>query len=146
MNVLHPVRLTKKDSCFTYALKRTGQRVHYDKAESIPNDCLLPFDFTILNIGSIIVWKSSKKQYTLIPTEITSFNGKPVIINNLEFTGYHLAVVENIVETETETIIIFSDCVRNENAHSFPSIKLGQINISKIEEKEYYLPTYIYIP
>ena len=146
MNVLHPVRLTKKDSCFTYALKRTGQKVHYDKAESIPSVCLLPFRLDAMKIGDIIVWKSSKKQYTLLPTEITSFNGKPVIINNLEFTGYHLAVVENIVETETETIIIFSDCVRNENAHSFPSIKLGQININKTIEKEYNLPSYTFIP
>ena len=146
MNVLHPVRLTKKDSCFTYALKRTGLTVSYNKAESIPTDCLIPFDLYNTNIGDIIVWESSKKLYSLLPTEITSFNGKPVIINNLEFTGYHLAVVENIVETETETIIIFSDCVRNENAHSFPSIKLGQININKTIEKEYNLPSYTFIP
>lgn len=146
MSVLHPVRLTKKDSCFTYALKRTGSITSYDKAESIPRTQLVPFSFHTAEIGDIIVWESSKKQYSLIPSEITSFNGKPVIINNLEFTGYHLGVVENIVETETETILIFSDCVRNDNVYSFPTVKLGQINISKTIEKEYSLPTYRFIP
>lgn len=139
---LKTVRVTKKDSCLTYVFKRIGVKSFIEYAKDIPKEALIPFSLENVYIGQILVWKS-RKSYYLWNTEIMSFNGKPVLIKNNEFAGLHFAVVEHIEIINDTKIITVSDCVRNGNSHSFPTIELGTISLTDTTDKtELKLPTY----
>lgn len=135
--MLKRVILTKNDTCLTYVIKRTGIETNLKFTVDIPDDLLLSFngDFTKLKVGDIIGWKANRK-IALLRNEISSIGGKPVVIHNPVYVHIHLAVVEQIEEIKSNTIITISDCVRKENVNSVPEIRLKVLNLRGDEPKE----------
>lgn len=143
---LAPVRVTKSDSCLTYVLKRAGYSpLPFQEAKDIPKKFYETYEIENLKVGDILVWKYEKTHY-LWATEIdTLTDGKPAIVHNNEFAGLHFGIVEHIEYIDDTPVITISDCVRNNNAHSFPTIGLATICLrneasSKTEVKR---PTFI---
>lgn len=124
--MLKRTRVTKSDTCLTYVLKRRGIDSKITSAKDLKKEHFLNYNETFLEVGSIVVWKSEKARY-LFATEITTMNGRPAIFENHEFAGLHFGIVENIETLNGEKIITISDCVRNMNNHSFPTIGLATI-------------------
>lgn len=140
------VRLNKLDSCLTYAIKRAGldQDVDFKVALDIPPSMYMPFKISEVYVGQIVVWESKKSHY-LWTTEITTLeNGRPALIANSEYAALHFGVVEHIVYGSFGNIITISDCVRNGNAHSFPTISLATICLTEepLGKTEVRIPTY----
>lgn len=140
------VRLTKLDSCLTYAIKRAGldQDVDFKVALDIPPSMYMPFKISEVYVGQIVVWESKKSHY-LWTTEITTLeNGRPALIANSEYAALHFGVVEHIVYGSFGNIITISDCIRNGNAHSFPTISLATICLTEepLGKTEVRIPTY----
>lgn len=141
--VLHDTKLHKNDNCLTYVFKRVGFKTKIRFAKEIPKENIYPYLIDELKVGDIVVWKY-RKQYHLWDTEIKTLNGKPVLIKNNEFTGLHFAVVENIEDLGIDNkIITISECVRNDNSYSFPTIKIATITHNdRVGDTEVRVPTY----
>ena len=56
--MLKSVTITKKDTCLTYVLKRTGIDASVEFAEDLEKEFdLIPVKETKLEVGDIIAWK-----------------------------------------------------------------------------------------
>ena len=140
--ILKPVRLNKRDTCFSYVLKRVGVKSKIEFAKDIPKNALTPFNLNAVEVGNIVVWESAKSHH-LYSTEIKTLQGKPALIRNHEFTGLHFGVVEAVDKVDGKQVVTISDCVRNNNSHSFPTILLATLTENeKTKETEARLPQY----
>lgn len=140
--LLKPVRLNKKDTCLSYALKRVGITSKIEFAKNIPKSMLSPFKVELAEVGKIVVWESEKTHY-LYNSEIRTIQNRPAIIANNEYVGRHFGVIEAVDKVEGEIVITVSDCVRNENGHSFPTIGLCTLTDNeKARSTEAKMPTY----
>lgn len=118
MKKLFETTITKKDTCLSYALKRTGTDTNVEFAEDLRKE----FDFisvkeTKLEIGDIVAW--NKKEQTIVSATSIEENG--FIYSNNVFTGFHIGVVEgdNIV----------SDLTRSANPYFIPSIRMRYVSL-----------------
>ena len=140
--ILKTVRVNKKDTCLSYVLKRVGIKSKTEFAKDIEKSMLVPFDINTVEVGKIVVWESKKTHY-LYSTEIKTIAGKPSVIRNHEFVALHFGVIEVIDKINGEDVITVSDCIRNSNCHSHPTIMLSTITKEeKTKDTESRIPEY----
>ena len=59
--MLKSVTITKKDTCLTYVLKRTGTETSIEFAEVLEKEFdLIPVKETKLEVGDIVAWKKKR--------------------------------------------------------------------------------------
>lgn len=140
--ILKTVRLNKKDTCFSYVLKRVGIKSKTEFAKDILKNTLTPFNIENAEVGKIVVWESSK-EYSLLSTEIRTLAGKPTVIKNHEYVGLHFGVIEAIETIKDKQIITISDCIRNSNRYSHPTVDLATITLNDtVKNTEVRVPQY----
>ena len=116
--MLKSVIITKKDTCLTYVLKRTGIETSIEFAEDLEKEFdLIPVKETKLEVGDIIAWK--KKQEFI--SSGTSINENGRIEQSYVFTRFHLGVVE--------ARHLISDLTRSANPYYIPSIRMRTISL-----------------
>ena len=135
--MLKRTKLTKKDTCLSYVIQRTGTDTSITQLIDLPKTTIKDFDgdYRKLEVGDIIGWKANRK-YALLRNEISSIGGKPVIIENPVYVHIHLAVVEEVRTHKGEYLITVSDCVRKENVNSVPEIRLKLLSLRDDAPKE----------
>ena len=148
---LQQVRIGKNDSCLTYVLKRLGiyDTFKYRHARELSDTFYEPYDLgvTEFEVGQILAWES-RKEYYLWDTEIATLpDGRPFLIKNNEYAGMHFGIVEHIEDASPDhnPIVTISDCVRSNNASSFPTICLATICFDDLAKSktEVRLPSYV---
>ena len=73
--MLKSVTITKKDTCLTYVLKRTGTETSIEFAEDLEKEFdLIPVKETKLEVGDIVAWKK-KEEFISSGTSINE-NGR----------------------------------------------------------------------
>ena len=141
--MLKRTRLNKFDTCLTYVLKRKGIDSKITFAKDLRKEHFSDYKENLVEIGSVVVWKHEKQTH-LFATEIMTINSRPALFENHEFTGLHFGIVENIEVLNGEKIITISDCVRNMNNHSFPTITTATItNRDSPKSTEVRTPNYL---
>ena len=118
MEMLKSVTITKKDTCLSYVLKRTGTTTSVEFAESLEKEFnLIPVKETKLEVGDIVAWKK-KEEFISAGTSINE-NGR--IEKTEVFTRFHLGVVE--------AGHLISDLTRSANPYYIPSIRMRAISL-----------------
>ena len=116
--MLKSVTITKKDTCLTYVLKRTGIDTSVEFAEDLEKEfTLIPIKETKLEVGDIIAWK--KKEEFISSGTFINENGR--IEQSQVFTRFHLGVVE--------AGHLISDLTRSANPYYIPSIRMRTISL-----------------
>lgn len=116
--MLKSVTITKKDTCLTYVLKRTGTETSIEFAEDLEKEFdLIPVKETKLEVGDIVAWKK-KEEFISSGTSINE-NGR--IEQSYVFTRFHLGVVE--------AGHLISDLTRSANPYYIPSIRMRTISL-----------------
>jgi hypothetical protein len=117
---LRPVKVTKMDTCITYAFKRIG---YMNPKTVCSSDLLIKYKslpFTIESLpakGSIVIWNCNSKEIS-IPSEITR---EGVVINHTSLTGFHVGVIEDCDST------VVSDLTRTVLPNGIPCIRVRKI-------------------
>ena len=116
--MLKSVTITKKDTCLTYVLKRTGTETSIEFAEDLEKEFdLISVKETKLEVGDIVAWKK-KEEFISSGTSINE-NGR--IEQSYVFTHFHLGVVE--------ARHLISDLTRSANPYYIPSIRMRTISL-----------------
>lgn len=136
MKKLKPVKLTKADTCLTYALKRTGKfkkSLFGSGAYSLENlhSIFDEYTYSELQVGDIVLW-SSKMYYQSFPNEITSDG---LILSNDVQRNIHVGVIEKIEESGS---ILFSECSRTKMENGGIPI-LGMRDLASMRFPDYVL-------
>ncbi|OPC36182.1 hypothetical protein [Elizabethkingia miricola] len=118
MKRLFDTTITKKDTCLSYALKRTNTETTIEFAEDLEKEFdLIPVKDTKLEIGDIVAW--IKKEEVI--TAATSIRESGNILYSPVDTKLHIGVVEDFNR--------ISDLTRSANAYYIPSIRLRSISL-----------------
>jgi len=119
------VKLYQYDTCYTYALKRTGR---YDKYFNIDIEHIFnQYGVTVSNrcpvVGNIIFWDdgSGSEWY---PNEISKDG---IIIYHKWNTSLHFAVVEHGG--------MISDCTKEDTENVYPILRMRRLDDIKIKPK-----------
>lgn len=124
MNQLKPVRITKKDTCLSYVLKRKGLDAElYNFAEDIPLCDFVPIDINKLVKGDILVWKHNIP-YIEKDTAIDNENDIPYLITTSVFRKFHFGIIEHIEKKDKNTLITFSELIID-SRWSLPYLELA---------------------
>lgn len=113
---LKAVKVTKFDSCWSYAQQRVGWvNSHFPYISTVlKSNYIESFDIEEISVGDIVIWTHAKKELS-VANEITS---EGLIISNTETEGYHCGVIES-----TNPLLI-SDCTRKVLSFSIPTIRI----------------------
>ena len=118
MKKLFDTTITKKDTCMSYALKRTGINSNVEFAENMHCDFdFIPVKDAKIEVGDIVAWKKKEE----IIKAGTSINENGRIETTDVFTKYHIGVVENGH--------LISDLTRSSNPYYIPSIRVRSISL-----------------
>lgn len=146
--LVHPVVLNKKDTCLTYALKRTNTKTTLSCSHDLDRGAhlvpLIDKEYS-LYVGAVVVWETPN-DCTMLATGIMNVGGNPALMYNPVFTKYHFGVVERIDKECNPWLVTISDCVRNRNNNSVPEIRLRLLNLRTDDnnrETEMRFPDYI---
>lgn len=118
MSRLKDTKISKKDTCLSYVLKRTGTHARIQFAEDLHEEFdIIPVKDTKIEIGDIVVWR--KKVDHIVAGTSINMNGR--IFEEQVFTKYHLGVVE--------AGHLISDLTRSANPYYIPSIRMRSISL-----------------
>lgn len=119
MKRLFDTTITKKDTCLSYALKRTNTETTIEFAEDLEKEFhLIPVKDIKLEIGDIVAWR---KKEDIIYSGV-SINDEGAITHSPVDTKYHIGVVEGPTH--------ISDLTRSANAYYIPSIRMRLISLT----------------
>lgn len=132
-------KVNKYSTCLSYVLDRVEKEDSFAFIKDIPSTCFIPFNSNNVEVGDIVAWKNSTP-LRYFHSAITTVDGKPAILPQIEDCSYHLGVVEVVNRRKN---IIISDCVRNLNTNSFPEIRLRLADLINPDNGECKIPNYI---
>ena len=116
---MNRVVIDRKETCLSYALKRTGV-VTPAKFVTELSDYFVLLPFTVENAkrGSLVVWND--KAHTISAGYEITEDG--MIINHEVLIDYHVGVIED------EDITLVSDCTRKILPNAVPCIRVRSFN------------------
>ncbi|GAB0155919.1 hypothetical protein CHRYSEOSP005_11810 [Chryseobacterium sp. Alg-005] len=138
MKKLFETTINKKDTCLSYALKRTGTQTSVEFVEDLESEFdIIPAKETKLEVGDIVAWEK-KEKYTLSATCIKAprpDNISEMIFENVN-TRFHIGVIENKC--------LISDLTRTTNEYMIPSIRKRNISLIPADsQKECPFPDFV---
>lgn len=134
---LFPVKITKQDTCWTYACKRLN---HIPKCEWLSaldeNYKLQKFNLELINVGDIVVWNARRKTI-LLPMEIDE-NG--LILTVPIEDEIHTGIVEQVlIENNIVQRLLISDVTKSTNINSIPIIRIRNLFSEGQRQPDYFI-------
>lgn len=138
MNRLFETSINKKDTCFSYALKRTGIETTVEFVEDIESEFeIIPVKETKMQIGDIVAWEKKTKSIPVITTiKAPTEEGYSDTVQKYVGIRFHLGVVEGKC--------LISDLSRSANPYYVPTIRKRHLSlIVEDAQKQCPYPDYV---
>ncbi|GEN74108.1 hypothetical protein [Chryseobacterium lathyri] len=138
MKTLFETTINKKDTCLSYALKRTGTQTSVEFVEGLEYEFdIIPVKETKLEVGDIIAWEK-KEKFMMCATRIMA--PRKDNVSEMKFeevdTRFHIGVIENKC--------MISDLTRTTNEYMVPSIRKRNISLVPTDsQKECPFPDFV---
>lgn len=138
MNKLFETSINKKDTCLTYALKRTGIETTVEFADELEKEFdIIPVKETKMVYGDIVAWEKTRKTIPVNTTiKAPTDEGFSEMIQKYVSIQYHLGVVEGKC--------MISDLSRSANPYYVPTIRKRHLSlIVEDTQKQCPYPDYV---
>lgn len=122
MKKLLQTTITKKDTCLSYALKRTGIETDIEFVDELEKEFdIIPVKETKIEIGDIVAWEKKEKKIKCATTikESGLYVSFSQLLNSEVNTRFHIGVVEGLN--------CISDLTRSANPYYIPSLRMRQL-------------------
>jgi len=123
MNKLFQTSISKKDTCLSYAFKRTGIKTTVEFVEDLEKEFeIIPAKEAKIQAGDIVAWEKKEKTISAA-TSITAPTNEglsEMTYDNVN-TRFHIGVVESKC--------LISDLTRSANEYYIPSIRKRYISL-----------------
>lgn len=123
MKKLFETKINKKDTCLSYALKRTGITTSVEFVEDLEKEFeIIPVKETKLQVGDIVAWEKNIKTVSCatVITEPSDEGVSEMIVDSVN-TRFHLGVVENKC--------LITDLTRSANSYYIPTIRKRYLSL-----------------
>lgn len=123
MNKLYETSINKKDTCLTYALKRTGIETTVEFADELEKEFdIIPVKQTKMIFGDIVAWEKTRKTIPVTTTiKAPGDEGFSQTIEKYVSIRFHLGVVEGRC--------MISDLSRSGNQYFVPTIRKRHLSL-----------------
>ena len=123
MKRLFETTINKKDTCLSYAIKRTGLSTSIEFVEDLEKEFnIIPVKETKLEVGDIVAWEKKIKTVscTTTITEPSDEGVSEMVVDSVN-TRFHLGVVENKC--------LITDLTRSSNSYYIPTIRKRYLSL-----------------